>query len=108
MPSGADAVVPVEECTSSTLQCPPGPGPGPDPGPTVHVGGEVRAGQHVRPVGFDVAAGEVVVAAGSLVGPHEVGIMATVGAARVMVHRRPKLALLSTAGAYTRPLFCAT
>ena len=86
LPPGADAVVQLEHCDK--LQSPFGP--------AVYVPEQVTRGAHVRPVGYDVREGEVVVPAGTVVGPHEIGIMATVGAARVAVHGRPKLAIFST------------
>jgi hypothetical protein len=45
-------------------------------------------------------AGAVVLEAGERVGVAEVGILATVGAVQLPVHRRPKVAVLST-GAHT-------
>jgi molybdopterin biosynthesis enzyme len=49
-------------------------------------------------------AGAVVLEAGERVGVAEVGILATVGAVQLPVHRRPKVAVLSTgeAGAQTQ------
>lgn len=43
-------------------------------------------GDDVRALGSDIAAGEVVLAAGSLIGAAEIGLLATVGAATVKVH----------------------
>jgi gephyrin len=86
IPAGANAVVALESCDK--LQSPFGA--------AVYVRDPVTLGAHIRPVGHDVAAGEVVVPAGQVVGPHEIGIVAMVGAASVSVHSRPKLAVLST------------
>ena len=82
LPPGADAVVPSEECRVD--------------GGTVSIDANVDAGKWVRPVGFDIKAGETLVPAGSLVGAHEVGIVAAAGGGEICVHRKPKLALLST------------
>ena len=82
LPTGADAVVPSEDC-------------GVD-GSVVSIDAEVDAGKWVRPVGFDIKVGETLVPAGSLVGPHEVGVVAAAGGGVIRVHRKPKLALLST------------
>ena len=65
LPTGADAVVPSEDC-------------GVD-GSVVSIDAEVDAGKWVRPVGFDIKVGETLVPAGSLVGPHEVGVVAAAG-----------------------------
>jgi molybdopterin biosynthesis enzyme len=43
-------------------------------------------------------AGAIVLEAGERVGVAEVGILATVGAVQLPVHRRPKVAVLSTGG----------
>lgn len=43
-------------------------------------------GDDVRALGSDIAAGEVVLAAGSLLGAAEIGLLATVGCATVKVH----------------------
>lgn len=48
-------------------------------------------------------AGAVVLEAGERVGVAEVGILATVGAAKLPVHRRPKLAVLSTGDEVVNP-----
>lgn len=44
-----------------------------------------RPGQDIRAVGSDIRAGETVLAAGERVGPAEIGLLATVGAATVQV-----------------------
>ena len=85
LPPGADAVVMVEE--TELL-----------PGATqrVRIHARVLAGADVRPVGFDVAAGDRVLPAGTRLGPAEIGILATVGQVSVPLHPAPKVALLST------------
>lgn len=47
-----------------------------------------KPGEDIRPVGSDVALGQVVLSAGDRLGPAEIGILASVGASRVKVHRR--------------------
>ena len=44
-----------------------------------------KPGQDIRAVGSDIQAGAVVLPAGTLLGPAEVGILATVGAAALQV-----------------------
>jgi molybdopterin molybdotransferase len=56
----------------------------------------VREGENVRWPGEDVRAGQVVLAAGTLIRPAEIGLLASFGRGRVMVHRRPRVAILST------------
>ena len=82
VPDGADAVVPIEEVA--------------DEGETVEVPGAVASGAHVRPRGGDGAAGSVVAAAGTRLGPAGLGALAAAGVARVRVGRRPRVAVLST------------
>jgi molybdopterin molybdotransferase len=50
----------------------------------------------VRPAGEDVSAGEVVVRAGTVLGPAQIALLASVGASTVSVHRRPRVAILTT------------
>lgn len=86
-PEGADAVVMVEE--TEVLS-------GDNGHRRVRIRAAVRPGDDIRPVGVDVAAGEVVLEAGTRLGVAEVGLLATVGATTVNVHPRPRVAVLST------------
>ena len=82
LPEGADAVVPQEDVAAD--------------GDRIAVPGRIERGAYVRPAGEDVRAGDVVVAPGQPAGAAEVGLLATLGYARVRVHRRPRVAILST------------
>jgi molybdopterin molybdotransferase len=82
LPNGADAVVPQEDVTGD--------------GERVTVKQHVEPGAFVRPAGEDVRAGDVVVEAGQTISAAEVGLLAALGGARVRVHRRPRVAVLST------------
>ena len=82
LPPGADAVVQVERTTRD--------------GDRVTVTAAVRPGQSVARRGSDVAAGVVVLPAGSVLGPAQVAVAASVGAAVVSVYARPAVAVLST------------
>jgi molybdopterin molybdotransferase len=82
LPEGADAVVPQEDARV-------------DDGHVV-LGGPVTPGTFVRPRGEDVRVGDRVLEPGHLIGPAEVGLLATLGHGRVLVHRRPRVAILST------------
>ncbi len=88
MPPGADSVVMVEYTT-------PGEAAG-STGGTVHVSRTVAPGENVRLRGEEVAAGDAVLLAGEVVGPAAVGLAASAGHATVEVHRRPRVAVLST------------
>ena len=85
IPSGADAVVKVE-LTSR-------PGGAED---RVTVEASVKPGNHVRHPGEDVAAGERVLEARTVVTPGRLGLLAAVGAYEVAVHGRPRVGVLST------------
>ncbi len=87
LPPGADAVVMVEETREVR---------GEDGRRLVEIARGVQPGHEVRAVGVDVAAGQEVLAVGEQLGPVEIGLLATVGAAQVMVHPRPRVAVLST------------
>jgi molybdopterin molybdotransferase len=81
LPPGADSIVMQEDAAAE--------------------GGEVAftaapaRGEHVRPAGEDVRAGEEVLPAGTLLGPAQLGVLASLGRSVVRVHRRPRVALLS-------------
>ncbi|MEZ4866832.1 MAG: molybdopterin-binding protein [Caldilineaceae bacterium] len=94
VPPGADAVVMVEETT---------PLPAVAGQARVKISQQVKAGDDVRAVGVDVAPGERVLAAGDRLGAAEVGLLATVGAAQVKVHPRPRVAILSTGDELVEP-----
>jgi molybdopterin molybdotransferase len=93
VPPGADAVVPVEDTDAQF----------PRLDPQVTVRRSAPEGAHVRRAGEDARAGEVVVRAGSLIGPPEVGAIASVGRISVLVHRRPRVAVLSTGDELVAP-----
>jgi molybdopterin molybdotransferase len=57
---------------------------------------EPRLGEHIRRRGEEVRAGDVVVTAGDVIGPAAIGLLASTGHATVAVHRRPRVAIIST------------
>jgi molybdopterin molybdotransferase len=89
VPDGADAVVMQEECTALE---------GLDPQGMARVQFNVvpTAGQNIRRSGEDVARGDVVLAAGTRLGPAALGLAASVGRAQLQVVRKPRVALFST------------
>jgi len=82
LPDGADAVVPQEEVEAE--------------GDRIQLAAPVAPGACVRRRGEDVRAGDRVLEPGRLIGPPEVGLLATLGHTPVAVHRRPRVAVLST------------
>jgi len=81
VPAGAEAVVRQED--------------------TQHEGGHVRIeicppeGENIRAAGEDMEIGDSVLSAGTLIGPAQTGVLASLGRSRVAVHRRPRVAILS-------------
>jgi molybdopterin molybdotransferase len=53
-------------------------------------------GRFIRPAGFDVPAGGVVMRAGQAITARALGLLATAGIAQVRIRRRPRVAILST------------
>jgi molybdopterin molybdotransferase len=88
MPAGADTVVPQE------LAEPSGGGV---------LLGATEAGANVRARGEDVRAGRVVLERGRALRPPELGLLASLGFPDVWVHRRPRVALLSTGDEVVEP-----
>src|SRR5699024_5099115 len=56
---------------------------------------DVRSGDYVRRIGDDVQPGDVAVRAGSIIGPAQVGLLASVGRAKVLVHPKPRMPIIS-------------
>jgi len=95
VPDGADAVVPVEQTRFSAGVR--------DADETVAVLAPVPAGQHVRGAADDVAAGTVVVAAGTVLTPPLIGVLASLGLTRVEVVPRPRVGVISTGDELVEP-----
>ncbi|MCO6059386.1 molybdopterin molybdotransferase MoeA [Pseudomonas sp. MOB-449] len=56
----------------------------------------LKPGQNVRPRGQETCTGETVLPAGTRLGPIEMGLCASLGAAELSVRRRPLVAVIST------------
>ena len=89
VPEGADAIVPVEQTDGGTE--------------VVALKAAPEVGTYVRRAGEDVAAGDVVLAAGTVLGPAQIGVAAATGHARVPVRRRPVVLVLSTGSELVAP-----
>jgi molybdopterin molybdotransferase len=63
----------------------------------------LRAGQNIRPQGQETTVGEVVLAAGTRLGPIEQGLAASLGCAQLKVIRRVRVAVLSTGDELVEP-----
>ncbi|MCK4502249.1 MAG: molybdopterin molybdotransferase MoeA [Desulfuromonadales bacterium] len=82
IPSGADAVVPFEDCKEEANKI------------TIlrtvkKGGGSVRAGEDIRP-------GDKIIAAGTLLRPAEISLLASLRLGTILVHRRVRVAILAT------------
>ncbi len=99
VPPGADAIVPFEE-TDEPLR---GPNEPPRRGSMVRIYKEARVGANIRRRGEDVRRGTVVIPAGHVIRPAEVGVLASLGLREVPVYRRPVVAILSTGDEITEP-----
>ena len=63
----------------------------------------LHAGQNIRPQGQETTIGEVVLSAGTRLGPVEQGLAASLGCATLQVIRRVKVAVLSTGDELVEP-----
>ena len=82
VPEGADSVIRVEDTDGGESR--------------VTIRDARDAGRNVRPRGEDLQVGAVAVARGSVIGPAQFGVLASVGASMVKVHRRPRVAVLAS------------
>jgi molybdenum cofactor synthesis domain-containing protein len=89
IPAGADAVVMVEQTDRD--------------GDVIRVRARVALGQNVGRRGADLAAGDVVIAAGTELGPAQLGSLAAAGVTKVDVFCKPTVALLSTGNEIVSP-----
>jgi molybdenum cofactor synthesis domain-containing protein len=90
VPRGADAIVMVEHTQ-------------PAGGRAIEIRRAASAGQFVSYAGSDIARGETVLRAGTIIGSREIGMLAACGIAEVRVARRPRVAILSTGDELVQP-----
>jgi molybdopterin molybdotransferase len=90
VPSGANAVIPVEDTDFDHHSA------GTSAPETISFKKTVKAGENIRPRGMDMRAGEVVLQKGRTLKPQDLGLLATLGMAHVTVHKKPRVALLSS------------
>jgi molybdopterin molybdotransferase len=82
LPDGCDAIVRLEETELRDR--------------SIQVSDPVAAGHDVRRSGEDVQPGDTVLRRGAVLGPSELGVLASVGRAEVACARRPRVAVLTT------------
>lgn len=108
LPPGAEAVVPVEWTDGGLGEGPvsgmrarslaPGGAEG-----QVQVYRPAEARAHVRAKGSDVQAGDLALAAGTILGPPQIALLAAVGRGTVRVRPRPRVVVLSTGSELVQP-----
>jgi molybdopterin molybdotransferase len=74
-----------------------------DHGEHVDVPHEATAGQHLRPRGGDVKAGDAVVGTGTRLGAVQIGALGAAGVATVVCSSRPRVAILATGNELRNP-----
>ena len=108
IPNGADCVVPFEETdepSTSSGQGSTGRGFGSfEKSPSeVRVLKAALPGANIRRAGEDVRTGAPVMHEGTVLGPAQIGVLASLGKATVRVYRRPVVAILSTGDELLQP-----
>jgi molybdopterin molybdotransferase len=89
VPEGCTAVVPIEWTDNGRE--------------SVLVQRAPTDGQHVRRAGEDVRRGDRVLREGDLVGPRQVGLLASVGLNQVLARPRPRVVIMSTGSELVEP-----
>ena len=89
LPLGADAVVRFEETDEAGVAAATRRG-------TVRIFRPPAPLDNVREAGEDIQVGRVILRRGRVLGPPDLGLLASVGQPAVPVHRRPRVAVLST------------
>ncbi|MDQ6718986.1 MAG: molybdopterin molybdotransferase MoeA [Gemmatimonadota bacterium] len=82
VPDGADSVIRIED-TDGGME-------------TVSIRDARDAGRNIRLAGEDFAAGESVAVKGAIVTPALIGVLLSAGVTSISVHRRPKVAIISS------------
>ena len=82
IPPGADSVIRVEDTDGGET--------------TVAISDARDAGRNVRPRGEDMRVGSLAVAGGTVLGPAQIGVLASVGCGQVPVHKKPRVAVLAS------------
>jgi len=89
VPHGAEAIVPVEWTDGGTE--------------SVRITRVPKRDEHVRVLGSDVAVDDVVLKAGTRLGPRQIGLLAAIGQVHAPVHPHPRVVVLSTGSELVEP-----
>ena len=91
MPAGADTVIMREKTDES------------DPADVKILESPLRQGVNIRFAGEDLPVGSTVIAKGSRIRPQEVGLLASIGAVKILVRPRPLVGILTTGNEIIEP-----
>jgi molybdopterin molybdotransferase len=89
LPPDCDTVVPIEEVEADAEW--------------IRLTAPARRGAHVRQRGEDIRTGNVVIRAGSLLRPQEIGMLSAMGTTSLAVFRRARVAILATGDELLEP-----
>ncbi|MEO6605115.1 MAG: gephyrin-like molybdotransferase Glp [Aeromicrobium sp.] len=89
IPRGADSIVPFEQTDLGNQR--------------VEIHAPAVLGGHIRRQGADVKVGDRVLEEGSVLGPREIGLLASLGAPRVKARPRPRVVVISTGSELREP-----
>lgn len=89
LPADADAVVPVEWTNGGS--------------DTVAITRGAEKGHAIRRTGDDAMPGDLLLPAGTRLGPAQIGVLAAAGHGSVLAHRRPRAAVISTGNELSEP-----
>src|SRR3954447_11430647 len=90
VPRGADAIVMVEHTQPAGSRA-------------IEIRSAASPGQFVSYDGSDIARGEALLRAGTIIGSREIGMLAACGISEVAVARRPRVAIISTGDELVQP-----
>ncbi len=89
VPTDCDTVVPIEDVEED--------------GEWIRITSSVKAGSHSRKQGEDIQYGNVVIPAGTLLRPQEIGMLSAMGTTSLAVYRRARVAILATGDELLEP-----
>lgn len=87
LPPGATAVVKIEDTQREDTK---------SGDLMVNIKVTIQLGENVRQIGSDIACGETIVRKGQVLGPYELGLLATAGFSEVICYNSPIIGIMST------------
>ncbi|MGY8780232.1 MAG: molybdopterin molybdotransferase MoeA [Fidelibacterota bacterium] len=91
IPEGADAIVMVEDSSGFINN------------DTVQIYKVTVPGKHIRRMGEEIKEGDLLIPKGTRISPSEIGAIATIGMAEVLVSQKPKIAIFGTGNELVEP-----